>query len=249
MDKKDNIKDLSTTITVGIFFSYIIGYLVVTGFLSNFKVFNDDLLNLNFLKAGFVFLIIIVPILLIIYSNLYSQIDEQKISFQYFLVLFKKLIKTIAFSLLYIIVLSLFFIDFNKSNYNLLVYLYGITVATCVFSFIFLFFLGVKKFSWGNLISHLIWVCLVSYFFGTHVYKDLPKSFKGGFPNKTLILCKEESKDYLNRIGFNFNDSTFTDSVLIYYSSNDKLLISKNKNEFYFLSKNLFNGFKNINKK
>ncbi len=42
MDKKEPIKDLASYITAGIFVSYIIGYLVVTGFLTSYNIFNED---------------------------------------------------------------------------------------------------------------------------------------------------------------------------------------------------------------
>ncbi len=95
----------------------------------------------------------------------------------------------------------------------------------------------------GYFIAHLFWSCIIAYYFGTHIYGQLPYSFKGGFTGSTFIICKDSSKNYLKEIGFNFNDSTYTDSVSILYSSNDKFLILKEK-EIYFLSKDLFNGFK-----
>ena len=248
MEDKNALKDLSTILTTGIFFTYIIGYLVVTGFLSKYEIFNDDLLNLNFLRAGFVFLMILVPILLIIHSNFYKHIEDQKQGFVYHKFIFKKILKTIALSLLSTTFLLPLFINYKNFNYNVL-YLYGIAVAICVFSylvFIAFYFIKVKKLSLGYFISILIWLCLASYFFGSHVFEDLPKSFKGGFPDSTYILCKKETINYLNNIGFNFDSTNFSDKVVIFYSSNNKLLI-KEKNGYYFLSKELFNGFKTLN--
>ena len=95
MDKKETIKDLASYMTVGIFFSYIIGYLVVTGFLTDHNIFNDDLLNINFLKTGIVFLLVLVPILFIIVSETYNYLE-----------VFSKII-------LFIVAISLLFIEWN----------------------------------------------------------------------------------------------------------------------------------------
>ena len=106
-----------------------------------------------------------------------------------------------------------------------------------------LFVYKIKKFNLGYLLANLFWSCIIAYYFGSHIYGHLPDSFKGGYTGSTFIICKEESRSYLNKIGFNFNNTTFMDTVEILYSSNDKLLMLKKK-ECYFLSKNLFNGFK-----
>ena len=274
MDKKETIKDLTSYMTVGIFFSYIIGYLVVTGFLTDRKIFNDDLLNINFLKTGIVFLLVIVPLLFIIVSNTYNYIE----------VFSKIILYVVAISLLFIefkiiyfvlilppyLLLSYFSMKYKNRykkilwsfniivligpvtlaiNYKFLWDLYLIIVLTSIFTFVILFMYKIKKFDLGYFIANLFWSCIIAYYFGSHIYGHLPDSFKGGFTSSTFLICKKESKAYLNNIGFNFNNTTFTDSVEILYSSNDKLLIAKNKNEFYFLSKNLFNGFKTLDNK
>lgn len=267
MDKQENIKELASYMTVGIFFSYILGYLVVTGFLTSYKIFNDDLLNINFLKTGIVFLLVLVPLLIIIVSKTYN---------------YKELLSKI---ILYIVAISLLFITWNpylflilipylllchfsikyKNNYKkilwflttigiigpviLAVYfkflwdLYLIILLTSVFSLMMLYWFKIQKFGLGYFIAHLFWTCIIAYYFGFQIYGHLPDSFKGGYSGTTYIICKEKSKPYLKNIGFNFDSTTFMDNVKILYSSNDKLLISKNDTT-YFLSKNLFNGFK-----
>lgn len=265
MNNKEYIKDLSTTLTVGIILTYILGYLVVTGFLSNYGIFNDDLLNLNFLKSGLVFLIALVPILFIInyknksYAEVFSEvilyvvglsllfIDFKILNFILYLAyivlyyFFMKKQKVLYFVLISILPLTLLIILSIKYSY--LFDLYKTIFFTCLFSIVILFVLKIKKFGVEYFVANIIFICLVSYYFGSHVYEHLPPSFKGGFPNSTFIMCKEESKSYLNNIGFDFNDTTFSDNVTIYYSSNDKLLILKNDN-YFFLSKDLFYGFK-----
>jgi len=246
MNNKNTLKDLSTILTAGIFFSYIIGYLVVTGYMSNYDIINDDLLNLNFLKAGLVFLIVLVPPLLIIHHGIYKHEEFQKLNYKHFLLLLAHLIV-----MLIVFVFLSMITDALTPNFNLLLGIIGIIISICIAYYLvykFLSWVGFKEFNFGHFTAHLIWICLLSYFFGSHLYRDLPNSFKGGFPNSTSILCKVESREYLNSIGFNFNDSTFSDSVDILYSSNDKLLISK-KAKYYFLSKDLFNGFKTLNRK
>lgn len=220
---------------------------MVTGFLSNYKIFNDDLLNLNFLKAGLVFLMIIIPILLIIHLFFYNISYGEKRNK-------KEFISPSILIVLYLGFLFVVFTDFNKWNLDVFLSLIFFIILTLGASLAILFFFNIKKLNFGYLktplilTAFLIFICLASYFFGSHVYKDLPPSFKGGFPNSTIIICKGESVDYLNNIGFNFNETSFVDTVEILYSSNDKLLIGKKK-EIYFLSKDLFSGYKHIIKK
>lgn len=244
MDNKEIIKEITSYMTGGIFFSYIIGYLVVTGFLSYYKIFNDDLLNLNFLKAGLVFLMIIIPILLIVHLFFYNIRKRNK----------KGFLSLSILVFLYLLFLFVIFTAFNKWNLDIFLSLLLFTIFTMLISLAILYFFNCKRLSFVNLktylilTSFLIFICLASYFFGSHYYKDLPASFKGGFPDSTVIICKEKATKYLKDIGFNFNDTTFIDTVEILYSSSDKLLIDR-KSEVYFLSKDLFNGYKRINKK
>ena len=196
MENKENIKEITSYITGGIFFSYIIGYLVVTGFLSNYKIFNDDLLNLNFLKAGLVFLMIIVPLLFITYLFFYNISYGEKRNKKEFL-------SPSILIVLYLVFLFLIFTDFNKWNLNVFLSLLFFIILTLVISFAILLFFNTKKLSFVYLktylilTSFLIFICLASYFFGSHIYKDLPISFKGGFPDSTLIICKKEKIKYL----------------------------------------------------
>lgn len=271
MDKEESIKELTSYMTVGIFLSYLIGYLVVTGFLTNHNIYNDDLLNINFLKTGIVFLLVLVPILFIIVSetDVYSEVLSKAILYVvaisllfiefrviYFLILPPYLL-LYYFTLKYKIRYGKIIWTFNiialigpiilALSYNFLWNLYLLIVLTFIFTFVILLLFRIKKFGFGYFIAHLFWGCIIAYYFGTHIYANLPYSFKGGYSGSTLIICKEESKVYLNNIGFSFNETTFEDTVEILYSSNDKFLISKGKNESYFLSKSLFNGFKRIN--
>ena len=153
---------------------------------------------------------------------------------------YKKFIFSIILPLILLVILSF--------NYEYLLSLYLLIITLLVFSFVlfvfrYLFKINKPTFGYLYFIAQLFWSCIIAFYFGTHIYGDLPKSFKGGFPESTSIICKKESRKYLNKLGFNFNDSTYVDNVEILYSSNDKLLICREK-EIYFLSKDLFNGFK-----
>lgn len=244
MEDKNALKDFSIILTAGIFFTYIIGYLVVTGYLSNYEVINDDLLNLNFLKAGLVYLIILIPPLLIIHPSIYNYTELREFNSKRIILLLLNL-----FILLILFVFLSMVIERTALNLKLLFYIIALILIICIVYFLVfkaLSWAETKEFNFIHLTAHLIWICLLSYIFGSHLYGDLPKSFKGGFPDSTYILCKKETINYLNNIGFDFDSTNFSDKVVIFYSSNDKLLI-KEKNEYYFLSKELFNGFKTLN--
>ena len=287
MADKQSLKDFSIFLPIITLIIYIFGYLIISGYLSNYNVVNDDILNLNLLKAGLLFVILLIPILIIVYLNYKEPTDNLIKAFKY--------LPTLLINIFtYILWISLFIIDFNKLKgwerpaffigfildnlfyllatsyacrdksrffkfiiqiiipviiilylgikYSYLGYLYGIIIATSIVFILVLGLIGDKKYNWGHFSILFIWVCFTSYIFGLKVYKNIPNYFGGGFPYKTLIISKPNENVYLKNIGFDFNDSTFIDSVDILYVSSDKYLISKNE-QIFFISKDLFNGF------
>ena len=52
MADKQSLKDFSIFLPIITLIIYIFGYLIISGYLSNYNVVNDDILNLNLLKAG-----------------------------------------------------------------------------------------------------------------------------------------------------------------------------------------------------
>jgi hypothetical protein len=107
MADKESLKDFSIFLPIVTLIIYIFGYLIISGYLSNYNVVNDDILNLNFLKAGLLFVILLIPILITVYLNYNEPTDNLIKVFKYLPILLINIFT-------YILWISLFIIDFNK---------------------------------------------------------------------------------------------------------------------------------------
>jgi hypothetical protein len=107
MADKESLKDFSILLPIVTLIIYIFGYLIISGYLSNYNVVNDDILNLNFLKAGLLFVILLIPILITVYLNYNEPTDNLIKVFKYLPILLINIFT-------YILWISLFIIDFNK---------------------------------------------------------------------------------------------------------------------------------------
>ncbi len=106
MIKNFTTKDSITYLPVVTILVYICGYLIITGFLSNFNVINDEFVSINFIKSGILFSVILIPICIILYLNYKNPTDDFLKAKKYYPTLFINLFS-------YLFFISIFLIDFK----------------------------------------------------------------------------------------------------------------------------------------
>lgn len=106
---------------------YSLGLEVVSGYLSQYGLTNDDLINATILKAAFCFLLLLGPILIVLYLNIDKPTDNFHLAKKYFPFL---LINVST----YLLFVSFFLIDFKKlAQWEALTFLVGLTTDAFTF--------------------------------------------------------------------------------------------------------------------
>lgn len=108
MEKKI-LDDYSKLIPAFTILAYILGFVIVSGHLSQFNFVNEELFNTAFVKSGLLFLVLVIPIQIILYLNFEEPTDN--------LLIAKKYYPTLTVNVLtYLLVITLFLIDYKKLN-------------------------------------------------------------------------------------------------------------------------------------
>ena len=104
---KDRLKDFASIIPVFTVLVYALGFVIINGYLSQYNLVLDDLVNSNYIKSGLSFLILTIPILFVLYLNFDKPSDDFAVA--------KKYYPTFAVNILtYLLVITLLIIDYKK---------------------------------------------------------------------------------------------------------------------------------------
>lgn len=137
---------------------YGLGFVIISGYLSQYDFILDDLVNSTYIKAGLVFSILAVPILLVLYLNFEEPTDN--------LLVAKKYYPTLLVNILtYLLAVTLFIVDYkNITNLDRNLLVLGVCIDTLLWLLATSLLFKDKKQSIKILIQLLIPVILLIYF-------------------------------------------------------------------------------------
>jgi hypothetical protein len=155
MDTK--LKDIVNIIPLLTIIVYCLGFVIISGYFSQFGLTNDDFFNFAFIKTGLLFLLLIIPILLVLYLNFEKPTDNLLEAKKYYPML---LVNTLT----YLLVVSVFLIDFHKLvNWEIFVFLLGLSTDSFLYLLATSLLFKDKKMKTKILIQLIIPVVFLSY--------------------------------------------------------------------------------------
>ena len=101
------LKEIVTIFPLLTLVIYSLGFVIITGYLNQFGLPNDELFNTSFIKTGLLLSILIAPILIVLYLNFEKPTDNLLEAKKYFPML---LVNTLS----YLVFISIFLIDFRN---------------------------------------------------------------------------------------------------------------------------------------
>jgi hypothetical protein len=119
---KEKLKDFVSLIPLFALMVYGLGFVIISGYLSQYNLVIDDLVNSTYIKAGIAFSILTVPIFLVLYLNFDEPTDN--------LLIAKKYYPTFLVNILtYLLVITFFIVDSKKlTNIERLLFILGLSI-------------------------------------------------------------------------------------------------------------------------
>jgi hypothetical protein len=173
--------------------AYVFGFVIVNSYLSNYNIFDDNLFSINYIKAGLLFSLILLPLFIIIFKNYSNPTDNFNIS--------KWELAGLSVNIFsYVCWISVFFVLFGKPSPHIS------SIIVSVFSgemLVFLLTTGVpgKSFSQGkkiiyNLIFPVILIIILSiyyahfrYFYAIFIFTAIQFTlFLGQYGDKKITI-------------------------------------------------------------
>lgn len=281
----EDTKKILDTVAKALPITYVLGFLIINGHLSNYGFSDYNILNATYLKAGVLFAILFAFIFMAVYfaHGKEKPTDDLRKSWPILVVsiynlsilsviLLTQLINpTVLFKektyLVFIFVISMmlhalmrFWADGKIARFNLgvvvlnilpllfllpVIIIFAINYNTALMILIFIFGLG--QTTWVSLglfgdrsynerlFTDVFILILACFFFGKALYEKIPYKFGGGQPYE--IICKNSSDTLINK------NAPTSDTLLVLYENDDRLLLKNKKGEIMFTQKSELNTY------
>jgi hypothetical protein len=173
---KEKIKEYARILPLLTLCIYVIGFVIINGYLFKYSLVNDEFINTSFLKTGLIFTILFAPILIILYLNFEQPTDNLNIAKKYYPIFTVNI-------LTYLLYVSIFLIDYKKLyRWEILAYILGLSIDSFTYLLATSYLFRNKKYKIKIIIQLIVPITFL-------IYLGIKFTYLGIFYILVIIVC------------------------------------------------------------